>query len=70
MDMTLTLTINGEIEHHPAETSVLELVKQRVGNPQKGIAVAKNGRIVNRSHWNESLANGDEIEIIIASQGG
>ena len=70
MAITMTLTINGETQEHPIGTTMLVLLNQRVGDQRKGIAVAKNGKILSRHQWHENLSDGDQIEIIVASQGG
>ena len=66
----MTITINGEITEQIKSVSARELLQERCGNQNKGVAIAKNGMILKRDRWDEPLVDGDEIEIIIASQGG
>lgn len=47
------------------------LLRQGLKLEQKGVAVAQNGQIVPRIRWREtSLGAGDELEILVAIQGG
>jgi len=66
----MTITINGEKTERSASVSVRELLKERCGNQFQGVAIAKNGAILRREKWDTPLTDGDEIEIIVASQGG
>ncbi len=63
-------SINGE-EHELREgLTVAELLAQ-LQTPERGIAVAKNDRVVRRSTFEqERVQNGDRIEIIKAVAGG
>jgi sulfur carrier protein len=63
-------TINGEPHELPEGLTVAELLA-RVRAPQRGIAVAKNDRVVRRSAFEqERVQEGDRIEIIRAVAGG
>jgi sulfur carrier protein len=63
-------TINGEPHELPEGLTVAELLA-RVQAPQRGIAVAKNDRVVRRSAFEqERVQEGDRIEIIRAVAGG
>ncbi|MDI9409476.1 MAG: sulfur carrier protein ThiS [Candidatus Pacebacteria bacterium] len=47
------------------------LIRQGLKLEQKGIAVAQNGKIVAKTRWSETLIrSGDELEILVAIQGG
>jgi sulfur carrier protein len=51
----------------------LTAVVERVlgGRSCAGVAVARNGSVVPRARWNaECVMDGDELEIVFATQGG
>lgn len=63
------IKLNGE-EKEVAAQSVAELLKETEA-PEIGVAVAKNGAVVRRAeHASTPIADGDDIEIIRAVQGG
>jgi sulfur carrier protein len=63
-------SINGEPHELPEGLTVAELL-ERVQAPERGIAVAKNDRVVRRSAFAaERIKDGDRIEIIRAVAGG
>ncbi len=64
------IEVNGEAWSGPAGVSVAELVALWCPSP-KGIAVARNGEVVPRSAWaNTVVSGGDRIEIVTAAAGG
>ncbi|PXX48110.1 MULTISPECIES: sulfur carrier protein ThiS [Aquitalea] len=66
----MQLRINGEVKEFAALATVAELVQalELVG---KRVAVELNGEIVPRSqHGLAALADGDELEIVVAVGGG
>jgi sulfur carrier protein len=64
------IEVNGEAWAGPAGVSVAELVAEWCPSP-KGIAVARNGEVVPRSAWgNTVVSGGDRIEIVTAAAGG
>lgn len=66
----MQLRINGEMKQFAALATVAELVQalELVG---KRVAVELNGEIVPRSqHGLTALADGDELEIVVAVGGG
>jgi sulfur carrier protein len=66
------VTINGrQHELEPAAT-VASVVQAMPGAPQgRGVAVALSGAVVPRTLWSSTaLAEGDELEIVVAVQGG
>ncbi len=66
----MDLTINGEPQQLPAPMSVAALLEAR-GMAGKRVAVERNGEIVPRSlHAETRLANGDQVEIVVAVGGG
>jgi thiamine biosynthesis protein ThiS len=63
-------SINGEQRDLPGEITVAQLL-EHLQAPERGIAVAKNDRVVRRSEFhNERVNEGDRIEIIKAVAGG
>jgi sulfur carrier protein len=78
----MNITLNG-IEQEVSEgASVTSLVSQVTGRQlaasgqaadgqRLGVAVARNAAVVPRSQWHSTvLADGDEIELVTAVQGG
>lgn len=63
-------TINGQEHELPEGLTVAELLAH-LQAPDRGIAVAKNDRVVRRTHFaQERLSEGDRVEIIKAVAGG
>jgi sulfur carrier protein len=68
--VTTALVINGDPWDGPAGVSVAEVVAAWCDSP-RGIAVARNGDVVPKSAWDETvLVAGDRIEIVTAAAGG
>lgn len=68
----MILTVNGS-EHVLAEAcAIADLVESIFGDRRAcGVAVAVNDAVVQRSAWEEqSLADGDRVDIVTAVQGG
>lgn len=66
----LHVLVNGERNAFERAPSVLELLESRQ-LAGKRIAVERNGEIVPRSrHADTVLADGDEVEIVVAVGGG
>ena len=66
-----TITINGAIEPLSAPNIAALLTQLEVEAERRGIAVARNGAVVPRAQWAETpLAPGDQVEILVARQGG
>jgi sulfur carrier protein len=66
----MELIINGEAQTLPAPLSVAALLEAR-GLAGKRVAVERNGEIVAKSrHADTLLADGDQIEIVVAVGGG
>jgi sulfur carrier protein len=78
----MNITLNGTRHPVPDGASITLLVTQVTGRPlgadgqatdgQKlGVAVAHNAQVVPRSQWfATALADGDEVELVTAVQGG
>lgn len=63
-------SINGEEHELPEGLTVAQLLVQ-FDAPERGIAVAKNDRVIRRSTFErERVEEGDRIEIIKAVAGG
>jgi len=63
-------SINGQEHELPDGLTLAQLLEQ-LNAPQRGIAVAKNDRVVRRSTFeHECVREGDRIEIIKAVAGG
>lgn len=70
MTTEIEVTLNGEARSLPAGTTVAEVVATLDRGPA-GIAVARNGEVVLRSTWSETVvAHGDHLEVLTAVQGG
>jgi sulfur carrier protein len=62
--------INGEPHCTPEEISLAQAVALLTSAPT-GVAAAVNGDVVRRAAWDStSLADGDEVEVLTAVQGG
>jgi sulfur carrier protein len=65
----MILLVNGEEADVPDGTTVEELVN-RLGFPEKGIAVAVDWEVLPRSSWHTELNGGARVEVVTAVQGG
>jgi sulfur carrier protein len=65
----MILLVNGEEADVPDGTTVEELVN-RLGFPDKGIAVAVDWEVLPRSSWHTELNGGARVEVVTAVQGG
>ncbi len=66
----MNLLINGENRQFPSSLTVAELVVV-LDHAGKRIAIERNGEIVPRSRYGETrLADGDQIEVVVAVGGG
>jgi sulfur carrier protein len=62
--------INGEPHRAPAKMTLAQAVALLTSAPT-GVAAALNGAVVRRAVWDTtSLADGDEVEVLTAVQGG
>jgi len=68
--MTVQILVNGRA-HGVAAGSTVDQVVAAVTDQESGIAVAVNGEVVPRRGWPATpVAEGDQIEIVTAVQGG
>jgi sulfur carrier protein len=66
----MQVIINGEPHQVPAPISLAQAVAL-LTSTQAGVAAAVNGDVVRRAVWETtSLAEGDEVEVLTAVQGG
>ncbi|WP_019932386.1 sulfur carrier protein ThiS [Nocardia sp. BMG111209] len=63
------VTVNGE-DHMFAEPITVRELVERLGLPDRGIAIAVDGAVFPKSRWDEPLGRGWEIEVLTAVQGG
>ena len=78
----MNITLNGKPRAVRAEATVTTLVSQVTGRElasnghaadgqRLGMAIARNSELVPRSQWHSTaLAEGDDIELVTAIQGG
>jgi sulfur carrier protein len=63
-------TVNGAPRELPSGTT-LDVVVRELSDRPSGIAAAVNGAVVPRRVWADtSIADGDSVEVLTASQGG
>ncbi|MGB3352349.1 MAG: sulfur carrier protein ThiS [Mycobacterium sp.] len=65
----MKLTVNDEAVEVDEQMTVAGLL-DRLGIPEKGIAVAVNWSVIPRSQWHTVLADGAKVEVVTAVQGG
>jgi sulfur carrier protein len=65
----MKLIVNDEEVEVDALTTVSGLL-DRLGIPDKGIAVAVDWSVLPRSDWQNILSDGARIEVVTAVQGG
>ena len=66
----MQITLNGQPHELAAATTVIGLL-ETLGYAGKRVAVERNGEIVPKSqHGATALADGDQIEIVVAVGGG
>jgi len=68
----LVVQVNGTTHYFAPHTDLMSVVAKVLGDvPVSGVALAVNGAMVPRSHWNErQVEDGDDVEIVRAVQGG
>ncbi|MDZ4269413.1 MAG: sulfur carrier protein ThiS [Mycobacterium sp.] len=65
----MKLTVNDEAVEVDEQMTVAGLL-DRLGFPEKGIAVAVNWSVIPRSQWHTVLTDGATVEVVTAVQGG
>jgi sulfur carrier protein len=67
----MTVRINGEQRELDDATTLADVVKSLVEQPERGVAVALDGDVVPRSEWEATtLRDGAHVEVMRAVQGG
>ncbi len=67
----MTITLNGKELDIPQPSNILNLLALINQKDYGGIAIAINDMVVPKSKWDQStIASGDKILLIKASQGG
>ncbi len=72
MSTETTISVNGTDEPIENATTLSALLRDKgVELDSRGIAVALNGKVVNRAAWRQTpVKAGDAVEIVQAKQGG
>lgn len=65
----MKVIVNDEAVEVDDKTTVASLL-ERLGFPEKGIAVAVDWAVLPRSSWQTTLSDGARLEVITAVQGG
>ncbi|MBI5329693.1 MAG: sulfur carrier protein ThiS [Betaproteobacteria bacterium] len=66
----MSLLVNGHAHQFPAPLTIAELLES-LGLTGKRVAVDRNGEIVPKSqHADVRVADGDQLEIVVAVGGG
>lgn len=65
----MRIIVNDEKVECDDQTTVVELI-ERLGFPEKGIAVAVDWSVLPRSQWDTALSDGARLEVVTAVQGG
>ena len=66
----MQVTVNGEQYTWPSGKSLAEAVSA-LTSVSSGVAAAVNGEVVRRGAWaSTQLADGDQVEVLTAVQGG
>ena len=65
----MRVTVNDTELQVDDDTTVTALL-ERLGYPDKGIAVAVNWAVLPRSQWNSAVPADSKVEVVTAVQGG
>jgi sulfur carrier protein len=65
----MKVVVNDESVEIDGGTTVADLL-EKMGIPDKGIAVAVDWAVIPRSEWHLALADGAKVEVVTAVQGG
>jgi sulfur carrier protein len=63
------VTVNGE-DHEFAESLTVRELLTHLNLPSQGVALAVDGAVFPKSHWDEPVGRGWNIEVLTAVQGG
>jgi sulfur carrier protein len=65
------IRVNGQEQELTAATVARLLEKRQIPAHMPGVAIALNGRVIPRAQWSDTpLGPGDDVEIVMARQGG
>ena len=68
--MTVQVKLNGELRELPEGSTIAQAVAELTAGPS-GVAAAVNGDVVPRGSWAATvLRDGDQVEVVMAVQGG
>ncbi|CAN3126796.1 sulfur carrier protein ThiS [Mycobacterium sp. smrl_JER01] len=65
----MKVTVNDEAVEVDERMTVAALL-DKLGFPEKGIAVAVDWSVIPRSQWDTALTDGAKVEVVTAVQGG
>ncbi len=65
----MKVIVNDEDVEVDEQTTVASLL-ERLGFPEKGIAVAVDWAVLPRSQWETTLTDGAKLDVVTAVQGG
>ena len=65
----MKVTVNDDEVQCDEQTTVADLL-DRLGLPDKGVAVAVNWAVLPRSEWDKPVPPGARLEVLTAVQGG
>lgn len=65
----MKLTVNDKAVEVDGQVTVAALL-DRLGYPEKGIAVAVDWSVIPRSQWDIELTDGAKVDVVTAVQGG
>jgi sulfur carrier protein len=65
----MKILVNDE-EVEIDDNTTVEALVDRLGYPNKGIAVAVDWTVLPRSDWHTTLSEGARVEVVTAVQGG
>ena len=66
----MNVLLNGEATELPEDVTVAEIL-QRLGAPDRGVAVAVDSEVVPRGQWERTAIHaGARVEVVQAVQGG
>ncbi|QDQ98381.1 sulfur carrier protein ThiS [Tomitella fengzijianii] len=65
----MQVKVNGDA-HEVARPCTVAQLLDRLGLPDSGVAVARDGIVVPKSGWDAPVGDGDGFEVLTAVQGG
>ncbi|MGI9123274.1 MAG: sulfur carrier protein ThiS [Mycobacterium sp.] len=65
----MKVTVN-DTDHDLDDRPTVAALLERLGFPDRGVAVALNWAVLPRSQWDRAVPDGARIEVVTAVQGG